>query len=154
MKRDHPFRIAVTGDTGWDVYTEYVKGYVSDDRRVSKPEAAYDMYVAAGAAYTTLALRTLLPIPDFESQHFLPAEGLKDPWDGKVFSTLIKLLVELSQFTDKRLGSRRLRISRVRPLHDEDSVAGAGVFHNLIGAPLQHGQEPEAPNPRSIDLLV
>jgi hypothetical protein len=60
------FRVAVTGDTGTDVYTQYKPGCLSsqgDDQFY--PEIAYDVEVPSGADLLYHGLRTLLPADRF-----------------------------------------------------------------------------------------
>ncbi len=136
MPINNAFQIAITGDTGYDLYTEYVKGYVSDDRRVSKPEAAYDLYVPAGAALTHLVFNAVFTPKDHVSiEHFAPDSDPRSVSGGKVFSTFTKSLIELDDFPDNRGGEKSiLRVRRVRPLHDKDESAAPEVFYNLVPA--------------------
>lgn len=156
MTATSTFRIGVTGDTGWDLYTEYVKGYIPDDRRASKPDAAYDLYVPAGAAFTKLALSTLLQQvqPEIHVSHLLPEAIKGNPWNGKVNSTLQKHLVELNWFQGRRTDQQLLRVRRVRTLHDKDGRSDAAVFNALIMADEIGDTPPPKPVPANFDMLV
>jgi hypothetical protein len=143
-----PFRVAVTGDTGFDIYTEYVKGDVSDDARLIKPEAAYDLEVPSGASLTTRAFELLFKQandPQISVCQLLPAIGRGNP----SYTTLVKSLVELDRFGDAQGNTpRKLRMRRARPIHDKDTPANEEHFHELV---TNSGAKPV---PEDVDLLV
>src|ERR1700733_3460895 len=68
------FRVGVTGDTGIDIYTEYVAGYVSSDTRVRSPKAAWDVEVPAGARFVSLAFSKLLTEKSIHIDYILPKQ--------------------------------------------------------------------------------
>ena len=130
------FRVAVTGDTGYDVYTEYVEAYQSTDKRVQKPEAAYDVYVPSGAAFTALAFRALLtsdPSSGISVDYLQPAKSRKYYGNERVFSTLQKYLLELYRFKDDHLTKKSvLRVKRVRLILDKEPQQSRDVFSSLV----------------------
>lgn len=149
------FRIAVTGDTGFDIYTEYVKGFVSTDERLRRPEAAYDVEIPSGAEFTAKAFSYLLANTNLKIEHLQP-KAIKE---RQFLSTLQKFLIELSRFRPYSTGKERhlssgsdrervLRVKRTRPVQDKDELASEDVFHHLIDAT---GNNPDG---AKINLLV
>src|SRR5262245_4440384 len=94
------FNVAVTGDTGFDIYTEYVQGYCSADGRVKRPEGAFDVEVPSGAELTSLAFRELFG-GAIAVQCLIPKEANKPEPERRSITTLLKFLVELKPYKAK-----------------------------------------------------
>jgi hypothetical protein len=149
-------RVAVTGDTGFDIYTQYVEGYVSQELRVRKPEAAHDLYVPSGAGFTSRSFCALFsklpPSLSISVSHLQPDRAAIPTASAVLFSTLQKNLIELDSFKPVEidgLGNREiLRVKRVRPIHDKDPVQKPTVFRTLID------DDRHQPDSSSFDLLV
>jgi hypothetical protein len=118
------FRVAVTGDTGFDIFTEYVQGYCSADGRVKKPVAAYDVEVPSGAELTAIAFQCLLT-PKGSIKLLVPTGTTVATPNTRSFTTLYKFLVELKAFKDVH------RVTQLRPILDMDEIASPDVFDNL-----------------------
>lgn len=124
---ESPFRIAVTGDTGFDIFTEYVQGHRSADLRVRKPEAAIDIEVPSGAELTSIALRQMLannsgsPSEQIHVDSFLPEPFFeREAHTKRSFTTLWKFLVDLKRIPEEN--KSRHRVNAIRPLVDSDEL--------------------------------
>lgn len=158
------FHVAVTGDTGYDIYTEYVHGYVSPDSRMHKPQAAYDVCVPSGAAFITQALRTLLCSQNHTEQlhptgaldpvavtHLIPGRASSHTSDTTpTFTTLIKFLIELGRFGSHHTNlPEALRARQFRPIIDHVGLQDSSVFEELVP-----DRESTVANGSEFDLLV
>lgn len=116
------FDVAVAGDSGSDIFTEYVEAYESDDHRIQRPNAAYDVHVPSGAAFTALAFHTIFkPNNEFGvNPVYVDLCDVAAPRKSKHgFSTLQTWLVELSRFKiDPSKNPTVLRILHMHPLID------------------------------------
>jgi hypothetical protein len=61
-----PFRIFIIGDAGYDIYTRTEKGYLSKDRRTPLPEAAIDIDVPSGAAFSGVVFQHIFDGTQYE----------------------------------------------------------------------------------------
>lgn len=144
------FKIGVTGDTGYDIFTEFVEGFESSNPRLRKPESAFDAYVPSGANYISRALSYLLspqsldnptteawtPPHNYEVHYLAPRAQLqKDGTLCREFSTHSKYLVELGRFArDDSDRAEVLRVKRACLIHDGYPPSEGNVFHELVDA--------------------
>lgn len=121
-------RVAVTGDTGVDVYTNYIPGCILGEQQFYR-EIAYDLEVPNGAEFLFRGLQRLLPNRDkFKiGDHF----DVKQP-------TLPKSLEFLKLFScgQRNTDGRVLRIGRAAPFKLPEVVAATDFEFKKLTQPL------------------
>jgi hypothetical protein len=146
------FGVAITGDTGYDLYTHMIKGYVSPDERVRQPLAAFDYEVPSGVAFSSIMLRELLPSDRFEIIPIVPKKSFKNNRRNPAFSTLPTFLFHLDDCA--RSGPDPIfRVKSIEPLRKQPAILADGsTFADMVAVSPEGGRE--APNTDDIDLLV
>jgi len=120
------FKIAVSGDTGYDTYTEGDRSYESFDKRINNPSGNYDVYVPSGASLIATFLHESFhdqPSKNINLTFFdLPKDSREKKYQGG-FATLQKWLVKLGRCKDGcGPGNERIRVFERGPILDNANV--------------------------------